>query len=137
MFGIDAIGNAVSAIAGVGKEWLKGRNDEKKETRQMKHKLALAKIDAQIAAVQSAQKHEQNWEIIALKQRAQSIMDDLAFIVLLLSIICCFVPYTQPFMVQGVELLDSFPLWYKSLIAAAFAVTFGYRPLAGMFNKGK
>ena len=131
------IGTAIAAVANVGSEWLKGRNAESKDAREMKHKLAMAKIDAQIKLVQTAQAHEQNWEIIALKQRLGTYMDELHHLTLIAVIVGSFVPQTQPFVADGIAILDSYPMWLKSLIGASFAVQFGIRPLAGMFGSSK
>lgn len=61
---ISWIGEAISGITGIGKQWLTNRGEE----RQAKHDLRLATLENKAKLMRSKQVYNQTWEIAALKE---------------------------------------------------------------------
>jgi hypothetical protein len=61
---ISWIGDAISGVAGIGKQWLANRNAKA----QAKHDLQMATLENKAALMRSRQVYNQTWEIAALKE---------------------------------------------------------------------
>ena len=125
--GIPIIGDIIQGVAKMGGDWLQGRQ-----------KIKAAKIDAQVARytaeAQYADKlldHQGSYDIQALKQMQHSWKDEFLTLLVMVPVICSFVPKLRPYVLKGFEALEKTPWWYVGLVVGVYAATFGLRWLFG------
>ena len=114
-------------IANIAGTWLKGR--QKKA--EIKQKLEVTKIEAQVKRVQS----DANWEEKAMDASADSWKDELWTITFIAIIVACFVPAAQPYLSDGFRFLrEDCPDWLSWGILASIGASFGLKSI-GQFKK--
>ena len=117
----------LSPIANLAGTWLKGR--QKKA--EIKQKLEVAKIEAQVKRVQS----DAIWEEKAMDASADSWKDALWTICFISIIVACFIPAAQPYLSDGFRFLrEDCPDWLSWGILASIGASFGLKSI-GQFKK--
>ena len=117
----------ITPIANLAGTWLKGR--QKKA--EVKQKLAVAKIEAQVKRVQS----DANWEEKAMDAAANSWKDELWTLTFIAIIVACFIPACQPYLSDGFKFLrEDCPDWLSWGILASIGASFGLKSI-GQFKK--
>jgi uncharacterized membrane protein YraQ (UPF0718 family) len=105
--------------------------ENRKEKAAAKQKLEVAKIEAQVAKVQS----DAGWEESAIKASDNSWKDELWTVFFVLLIGACFVPALQPYIENGFRFLrEDCPDWLSWGILASIAASFGLKSI-GQFKK--
>ena len=62
--------------------------------------------------------------------------DEWVIIIMSIPMILSFIPWTQPFVVQGFVALDATPLWYRTTVMTIYLATFGIRLWRRDMTKG-
>jgi len=105
------IGPVVSLVSG----HFERKAEEKKAVHQ-----------AKMTAIQQ----DANWENIHASNSANSWKDEWFTILFSVPCILAFFPSMVPVVMEGFQVLDQMPEWYKGFLGAAVAASFGLRGLA-------
>lgn len=97
------------------------KNDLEMET--LRGKIEYEKAKTQRASESEGRDHE--WEIESIRNSGWK--DEWVLILLSIPLVLVFIPYTQPFVMDGFTTLDQTPGWYQWLILAVFSAVYGIR----------
>ena len=110
----------IAPIANLVGGWLQGKRDIQK-AKQERETKALT--------------HEANWDTVQAEASKDSWKDEWLTILVSIPMILAFVPSMVPYVREGFEVLETMPQWYQALVALVFAASFGFKKIAGVFNK--
>jgi len=82
--------------------------------------------EAKMVAIQQ----DANWENIHANNAANSWKDEWFTILFSIPCVLAFFPSMVPIVMQGFEVLNNMPDWYKGFLGAAVAASFGLRSLS-------
>lgn len=122
---MGALKEFVSGLIGPAADAYKARTEAK-------HRLALAKIEAELKAEQAwAEWRVKNIDSDAAWEQASIAnsgwKDEFVLLVLSIPLVLVFVPVTAPSVLRGFEVLESTPEWYRWLAVMIYAATYGIR----------
>ncbi len=110
------------------------------ETRKLKGEVKIAQIQAEKKKNEDIAKGKIKWEQSAVDQMKGSWKDEFVLLALMIPAICAFLPFMQPHIERGFEILSGLPEYYRHLLYLACSVSLGVRagPAAlNMFKKKK
>ena|SRR3990167_1069148 len=103
-----------------------------KRRAELKQELALAKIQGEIKAEQAwAEWRTTNinadaaWEQASISNSGWK--DEFVLLVLSIPLVLVFVPPLAQYVLQGFQILDTTPEWYRWLLVMIYAATYGIR----------
>ena len=108
------------------------------ETRKLKGEVKIAQIQAEKKKNEDIAKGKIKWEQSAVDQMKGSWKDEFVLLALMIPVICAFLPFMQPHIERGFEILSGLPEYYRHLLYLACSVSLGVRagPAAlNMFKK--
>ena len=106
----------LSVIAEAGISWVKARSAERQ---------SLSKARSQ--RVLMAAKTEASWAEYMAHASASGWKDEAWTLCFIAIIAACFIPATQPYVLQGFEMLDKTPPWFQWAVLASIGASFGLR----------
>lgn len=89
---------------------------------------------AKTARAEASEGRDHEWELESIRNSGWK--DEWVLIILSIPMILSFVPYTQPYVVEGFVALEGTPLWYRTIVASIYLATFGLRLWRRDVNKG-
>ena len=97
--------------------------------------LKIARFNAKAKRLENQDLHDVDYDTQVLRNRAESIMDNIVIVVFLGLMIAHFIPYTQPFMLSGWKSMGySGAPWYFEFVIIGIAVsTLGLMRLFRLF----
>jgi hypothetical protein len=95
--------------------WLKNKAEEK----QALHERKLETI-----------KHEANWDTIQAQNAGSSWKDEWLTLLVSIPLIGAFIPDFVPVIRDGFQVLETMPDYYKAMLGAVFAASFGIRAMS-------
>ena len=110
------------------------------ETRKLKGEVKIAQIQAEKKKNEDIAAGKIKWEQSAVDQMKGSWKDEFVLLALMIPAICAFLPFMQPHIERGFEILSGLPEYYRHLLYLACSVSLGVRagPAAlNMFKKKK
>ena len=110
------------------------------ETKKAKADLALTEIKAQKSLKEAQIAGKISWEASAVDQMKGSWKDEFVLLALMVLAICSFLPFMQPHIARGFEILETLPEYYTHLLYLACSVSLGVRAapgIKGMISKKK
>jgi|TARA_B100001939_G_scaffold332854_1_gene332269 hypothetical protein len=110
------------------------------ETRKLKGEVKIAQIQAEKKKNEDIANGKIKWEQSAVDQMKGSWKDEFVLLALMIPAICAFLPFMQPHIERGFEILSGLPEYYRHLLYLACSVSLGVRagPAAlNMFKKKK
>jgi hypothetical protein len=110
------------------------------ETKKAKADLALTEIKAQKSLKEQQIAGKVKWEASAVDQMKGSWKDEFVLLALMVPAICAFLPFMQPHIERGFQILESLPEYYTHLLYLACSVSLGVRAapgIKGMISKNK
>jgi hypothetical protein len=110
------------------------------ETKKAKAELKVTEIKAATKLKEDQIAGKVKWEQTAVEQMKGSWKDEFVLLALMIPAICAFLPFMQPHIERGFEILSGLPEYYRHLLYLACSVSLGVRagPAAlNMFKKGK
>mgnify|MGYP001295559449 FL=1 len=110
------------------------------ETKKAKADLALTEIKAQKSLKEQQIAGKISWEASAVDQMKGSWKDEFVLLALMVPAICAFLPFMQPHIERGFQILESLPEYYTHLLYLACSVSLGVRAapgIKGMISKVK
>ena len=108
------------------------------ETRKLKGEVKIAQIQAEKKKNEDIANGKIKWEQSAVDQMKGSWKDEFVLLALMIPAICAFLPFMQPHIERGFEILSGLPEYYRHLLYLACSVSLGVRagPAAlNMFRK--
>lgn len=108
------------------------------ETRKLKGEVKIAQIQAEKKKNEDIAAGKIKWEQSAVDQMKGSWKDEFVLLALMIPAICAFLPFMQPHIERGFEILSGLPEYYRHLLYLACSVSLGVRagPAAlNMFKK--
>tara|TARA_R110000824_G_C14939255_1_gene649600 strand:- start:73 stop:489 length:417 start_codon:yes stop_codon:yes gene_type:complete len=136
------IGMIVNGLTSAVSGYLKNKSEES----QAKAGLKKAEIEAKTSVAKAvaegkleASKLDAQWENKAVESLSGSWKDEFITLVILLPAILVFIPFTQPFVRLGFDILGTLPEWYINLIYITVCAGLGLKGVGGLskFMKGK
>ena len=110
------------------------------ETKKLKTETKLTEIKANKKRLEDIATGKIKWEASAVDQMKGSWKDEFVLLALMIPSICSFLPFMQPHIERGFEILSTLPDYYKHLLYMACSVSLGYRAapgVMGLFGKKK
>ena len=110
------------------------------ETKKAKADLALTEIKAQKSLKEQQIAGKVKWEASAVNQMSGSWKDEFVLLALMVPAICSFLPFMQPHIERGFQILETLPEYYTHLLYLACSVSLGVRAapgIKGMISKNK
>ena len=108
------------------------------ETKKLKSEVKIAQIAAEKKKNEDIAAGKIKWEQSAVDQMKGSWKDEFVLLALMVPAICSFLPFMQPHIARGFEILSTLPDYYTHLLYLACSVSLGVRagPAAlNMFKK--
>ena len=97
------------------------------ETKKAKADLALTEIKAQKSLKEQQIAGKVAWEASAVDQMKGSWKDEFVLLALMVPAICACLPFMQPHIERGFEILSGLPEYYRHLLYLACSVSLGAR----------
>ena len=110
------------------------------ETKKAKQELAVTEIKAAKAIKEQQIAGTIGWEASAVDQMKGSWKDEFVLLALMVPAICAFLPFMQPHIERGFQILENLPEYYTHLLYLACSVSLGVRAapgIKGMISKKK
>ena len=101
------------------------------ELEKLKGKAAYEAAKTQRAENSEGRDHE--WELASIQN--SGFKDEFVLMVLSIPMVLVFIPWTQPFVMQGFAALATTPLWYRTTVMSIYLATFGLRLWRRDMNK--
>ena len=110
------------------------------ETKKAKAQLKLTEVQAATKLKQDQIAGKVAWEASAVDQMKGSWKDEFVLLALMVPAICSFLPFMQPHIERGFQILETLPEYYTHLLYLACSVSLGVRAapgIKGMISKNK
>ena len=120
---IPIIGDIITGISNGFKSW----NDGRVKIKEAKINAEVARWEAQGELAKMVQTQEGSWDMEALRQSQYSWKDEWFTILLSLPFIGSFVPQLQGYVLEGFNILNKTPEWYRWSFLGAVCASFGLR----------
>lgn len=121
---IPIVGKIVETLANMGNAYM--------EKKVVKAKGAIeiekAKVEGKIKYAQTIAESDSKYDQTALEGMAHSFKDELITIVWMAILVGAFLPWTQPYIKNGFEFLNtSTPWWFEYTLLGIVAASFGLK----------
>jgi hypothetical protein len=81
--------------------------------------------EAKTKRASESEGRDHDWEIESVRNSGWK--DELVILVLTVPLVLVFIPQMAPYVLQGFEILETTPDWYRWLILVIYSATFGIR----------
>lgn len=102
------------------------------EKKRLKQEVVLEQLRgkraweaAKTARAEASEGRDATWESESIRNSGWK--DELVIIVLTIPLVGVFVPGLSPFILEGFQVLESTPDWYRWMVVMIYAATFGIR----------
>jgi|TARA_A100001391_G_C5005120_1_gene261762 predicted glycosyl hydrolase (DUF1957 family) len=110
------------------------------QTKKLKSEVKIAQIEAEKKRNEDIATGKIKWEQSAVDQMKGSWKDEFVLLALMVPAICAFLPFMQPHIERGFQILETLPEYYTHLLYLACSVSLGVRAapgIKGMISKKK
>ena len=110
------------------------------QTKKLKGEVKIAQIEAEKKRNEDIAAGKIKWEQSAVDQMKGSWKDEFVLLALMVPAICAFLPFMQPHIERGFQILENLPEYYTHLLYLACSVSLGVRAapgIKGMISKKK
>ena len=110
------------------------------QTKKLKSEVKIAQIEAEKKRNEDIATGKIKWEPSAVDQMKGSWKDEFVLLALMVPAICAFLPFMQPHIERGFQILETLPEYYTHLLYLACSVSLGVRAapgIKGMISKKK
>ena len=110
------------------------------QTKKLKSEVKIAQIEAEKQRNLDIAAGKIQWEASAVDQMKGSWKDEFVLLALMVPAICAFLPFMQPHIERGFQILETLPEYYTHLLYLACSVSLGVRAapgIKGMISKKK
>lgn len=114
-------------LFGMGETWVEAKQE--RATAKVKAKITLdnAKTQSKITILEGDAQAANNIDLITVKNKNNTIMDNIVVITILLPLWLMFVPTLQPYVESGFKAFSEAPEWYQYCIYAVIISELGLR----------
>lgn len=137
MFGIPIIGEIIGNVIGIGRDYLKGRREIKAAEINTRLAIEEARAKSAIKLVESDQAHDQEWDKLMAEGSLMSWKDEYITILISIPVIMCFIPGLSDYAIQGFQILETTPEWFRYSFGVVVAAAFGFKKVADIIGKVK
>ena len=102
------------------------------QTKKLKGEVKIAQIAAEKKRNEDIVSGKIKWEQSAIDQMKGSWKDEFVLLALMSPAICSFLPFMQPHIERGFEILSTLPEYYTHLLYLACSVSLGVRAVPGI-----
>ena len=102
------------------------------QTKKLKGEVKIAQIAAEKKRNEDIVSGKIKWEQSAIDQMKGSWKDEFVLLALMVPAICAFLPFMQPHIEPGFEILSTIPEYYTHLLYLACSVSLGVRAVPGI-----
>ena len=102
------------------------------QTKKLKGEVKIAQIAAEKKRNEDIVSGKIKWEQSAIDQMKGSWKDEFVLLALMIPAICAFLPFMQPHIERGFQILESLPEYYTHLLYLACSVSLGVRAAPGI-----
>tara|TARA_R100000900_G_scaffold45443_1_gene36605 strand:- start:1642 stop:2037 length:396 start_codon:yes stop_codon:yes gene_type:complete len=102
------------------------------ETKKLKGEVKIAQIAAEKKRNEDIVSGKIKWEQSAIDQMKGSWKDEFVLLALMIPAICSFLPFMQPHIERGFQILSTLPEYYTHLLYLACSVSLGVRAVPGI-----
>ena len=102
------------------------------QTKKLKGEVKIAQIAAEKKRNEDIVSGKVKWEQSAIDQMKGSWKDEFVLLALMIPAICSFLPFMQPHIERGFEILSTLPEYYTHLLYLACSVSLGVRAVPGI-----
>ena len=102
------------------------------QTKKLKGEVKIAQIAAEKKRNEDIVSGKIKWEQSAIDQMKGSWKDEFVLLALMIPAICSFLPFMQPHIERGFEILSTLPEYYTHLLYLACSVSLGGRAVPGI-----
>ena len=118
------LGSIIGPVASLAGTWLQGRVDKAKAETEVK--VARARAEAKVYETEATSSMMN--EHALTNQMGESLKDEFSSLIFGAILICCFLPWTQPYVKEGFVFLDqNTPNWFSNMLYIIIGSSFGYR----------
>ena len=136
MGGILGILNLVfGPVIGVIGGYIEHKQKMAEVEREAEVRVRQAEVESHVKRLESAQEHEQNWEIAQIQNSGWK--DEYLTIVLSIPLIACFIPGLDVYVLRGFNVLLNTPEWYRWTVMIMIGAVFGYRKIADFMDRNR
>ena len=110
------------------------------QTKKLKSEVKIAQIEAEKKRNLDIAAGKIQWEQSAVDQMKGSWKDEFVLLALMVPAICAFLPFMQPHIARGFQILETLPEYYTHLLYLTCSVSLGVRAeqgIKGMISKKK
>ena len=110
------------------------------QTKKLKSEVKIAQIEAEKKRNLDIAAGKIQWEQSAVDQMKGSWKYEFVLLALMVPAICAFLPFMQPHIARGFQILETLPEYYTHLLYLACSVSLGVRAapgIKGMISKKK
>ncbi len=102
------------------------------ETKKLKGEVKIAQIAAEKKRNEDIVSGKIKWEQSAIDQMKGSWKDEFVLLALMIPAICSFLPFMQPHIERGFQILSTLPEYYTHLLYLGCSVSLGVRAVPGI-----
>ena len=129
----------LTSLISLGGTWMEGKQKQAEAQSaaaivgiQAQADIQKAKAISATRMAESGQAQDFDLDKIAMEQMAKSWKDEFLLIVFLTPMIMAFIPSLAPYLLNGFEIIDKMPEWYRYIIIGMVIVIYG---LGGMVKQ--
>jgi hypothetical protein len=117
----DIISGIVKPIG----SYFEKRQEIKAHDRQQERAIQAATVERQIELIKQGLTGDMQWELEQIKNSGWK--DEWILGLLSIPLILVFIPKTAPYVLQGFQILEQTPEWYRWLVMLIFTAVYGIR----------
>lgn len=115
----------VSGIVRPIGSYFEKRQEIKAQDRQQERALQQATVERQIELIKQGLAGDMQWELEQI--RNSGLKDEWVLGLLSIPLVLVFIPKTAPYVLQGFQILEQTPEWYRWLVMLIFTAVYGIR----------
>lgn len=117
----DVISGIVKPIG----SYFEKRQEIKAQDRQQERAIKAATVERQIELIKQGLTGDMQWELEQIKNSGYK--DEWVLGLLSIPLVLVFIPKTAPYVLQGFQILEQTPEWYRWLVMLIFTAIYGIR----------
>jgi len=134
----------LTSLISLGSTWMEGKQKQAEAQSaaaivsiQAQADIQKAKAISATRMAESGQAQDFDLDKIAMEQMAKSWKDEFLLIVFLAPMIMAFIPSLAPYSLNGFEIIDKMPEWYRYIIIGMVIVIYGLRGMVKQLAASK
>lgn len=104
------------------------------EKQKLKQELKLAKLNGKIALERAREDNSAAWAQAHIANSGWK--DEYVLVILSIPLVLVFIPGTSQYILQGFQVLEQTPEWYRWLIVSVMAAIYGIKPAWDRWKSG-